>query len=116
MRVIEAIETHGQPAWIAYASRADRDQIPKGAWTQLLAGAKTSPAFIKRADKYEAIFEFIADKLFEEVTPKQVGDAVEMGASTVRKFMEERPDLFRPMRRGVYEVRDERADRKADRG
>jgi hypothetical protein len=114
-RVAEAIKEYGRPTWIAYTSKADRDAIPTQVLVALLEQAHRDPATMKRADKYEAILEFAKVSLFEEVTAKQMGDLAEMSPATARKFLEDRPDLFKPIRRGVWEVRDATADRQADR-
>lgn len=114
-RVAEAIKEYGRPTWIAYTSKADRDAIPTQVLVGLLEQAHRDPSTVKRADKYEAILEFAKENLFAEVTAKQMGDLAEMSPATARKFLEDRPDLFKPIRRGVWEVRDATADRQADR-
>ena len=44
-----------------------------------------------------------------------VMEMAEVSRATALKLLEERPDVFKPLRRGVWEVRDARADREADR-
>jgi hypothetical protein len=114
-RVREAIATYGRPTWIAYTSKADREAIPPAELIELLSEAKRDPATIKQVDKIATIIQYAQDNLFAEVTPKSLAGIGEVSASTARKVMEDRPDLFKPLRRGVWEVRDAEFDRATDR-
>lgn len=68
----------------------------------------------KRSDKYQSIINWCADNVFAEITPNFLMDVSGMSYPTVLKFIGERPDLFRKIRRGIYEVRDPKADREAE--
>lgn len=66
----------------------------------------------KRTDKYEAIVEWSQEHLFEQVTPQDVMSVGEISYPTALKFISDRPDIFRRVKRGLYEIRDPKADRK----
>ena len=68
----------------------------------------------RRNDKYQNIINWCEDNVFAEVTPQFLMDVSGMSYPTVLKFIGDRPDLFRKLRRGVYEVRDPQADREAE--
>jgi hypothetical protein len=67
----------------------------------------------KRSDKYSAIFNYVDEHVFEQVTPAQIAEIGSVSHSTALKVIESRPDIFRKIKRGLYELRDAQADRKA---
>lgn len=67
----------------------------------------------KRTDKYQSIIDWTKDHLFEQVTANTIMEVGEISYPTALKFIGDRPDLFRKLKRGLYEVRDPQADRKA---
>jgi hypothetical protein len=67
----------------------------------------------KRTDKYQSIIDWTKDHLFEQVTANTIMEVGEISYPTALKFISDRPDLFRKLKRGLYEVRDPQADRKA---
>lgn len=68
----------------------------------------------RRNDKYQNIINWCEDNVGSEVTPNFLMDVGGMSYPTILKFIGDRPDLFRKIRRGVYEVRDVRAEREAE--
>lgn len=68
----------------------------------------------KRTDKYQSIIDWTKDHLFEQVTPQTIMDLADISYPTALKFINDRPDIFRKVKRGLYEVRDPQSDRKAD--
>lgn len=69
---------------------------------------------VKRADKYQAILDWTQDKLFEQITPQDVMDVGEISYPTALKFISDNPHVFRKLKRGLYEIRDPKADREAE--
>lgn len=68
----------------------------------------------KRTDKYDSIIEWTEEHLFEQITPQTIMEVGEISYPTAIKFINDRPDIFRKVKRGLYEVRDPKADRKAE--
>lgn len=67
----------------------------------------------KRSEKYSAIFDYVDEHIFEQVTPNQIAEIGGVSYPTALKVIESRPDIFRKIKRGLYELRDAQADRKA---
>lgn len=67
----------------------------------------------KISDKYSTIYSYVDDHIFEQVTPAQIAKIGGVSHSTALKVIESRPDMFRKIKRGLYELRDAQADRKA---
>lgn len=67
----------------------------------------------KRTDKYQSIIDWTKEHLFEQVTANTIMEIGEISYPTALKFIGDRPDLFRKLKRGLYEIRDPKADRKA---
>lgn len=65
----------------------------------------------KRTDKYQSIIDWTKEHLFEQITPNSIMEIGEISYPTALKFINDRPDLFRKIKRGLYEVRDPQADR-----
>ena len=112
--VSDAIATHGRPLWVAHVPTNIREQVDARWLAEQLASAHRSPDSIRREDQYGDILRWCKQNLFEEVTLQHLQDLSGLSAPTVRKFIESRLDLFRKLRRGVWEVRDPEADREAD--
>lgn len=66
---------------------------------------------LKRTDKYQSIIDWTKEHLFEQITPNSIMEVGEISYPTALKFIGDRPDLFRKIKRGLYEVRDPQADR-----
>ena len=67
---------------------------------------------IKRANKQSSIISWCKEHVHEQVTPKQISEIGEISYPTALKYINDRPDLFWKVARGVYEVRDPAEDRK----
>jgi hypothetical protein len=67
----------------------------------------------KRTDKYQSIIDWTQEHLFEQVTANTIMEIGEISYPTALKFIGDRPDIFRKLKRGLYELRDPKADRKA---
>lgn len=67
----------------------------------------------KRADKYQAIIDWAKNHLFEQVTTDQMVELGQFSYPTTLKFLQESP-YFRKVKKGLWEVRDPKADREAE--
>ena len=65
----------------------------------------------KRADKYQTIIDWCYDHALEQVSVNQIAEVGQVTYPTALKFINDRVDLFRKVKRGVYEVRDAKAER-----
>lgn len=77
----------------------------------LADGAVEVERTVKRVDKYRAITDWCNAHVYEQVTPVQVAEIGGVSYPTALKFINDRVDLFRRVKRGVYEIRDVRAER-----
>lgn len=68
----------------------------------------------RRSDKYQAIYDWCDENVMVQVTPNQLAEIGDISYPTALKVIEDRPDLFRKVKRGLYEVRDPKAEREAD--
>lgn len=69
---------------------------------------------IRRSDKYGAIFGWCQQNIFAQVSPQQIAEIGEISYPTALKLVNDRPDIFRKIKRGLFEVRDPKADREAE--
>lgn len=68
---------------------------------------------VKRADKYQAVIEWCHDHPYEQVSANQVAEIGGISYPTALKFIGDRVDLFKKVKRGVYEVRNVKEERAA---
>lgn len=68
----------------------------------------------RRADKYKAMLAWCQQNVDVQVTPDELADIGDVSRTTALKFMQDRVDLFRKIKRGLYEVRDRDQERAAD--
>lgn len=109
--VSNAIEQYGRPAWLAYVPMRIVRLVPSET-LNLLLESNTS-ALTKRSDKYDALLEWASDHLFEQFTTEQIVEVSGFSYQTTLKFLQESP-TFRKVKKGLWEVRDADADRKAE--
>jgi len=82
--------------------------------------AKVNPDFegletkVKRADKYDAVYKWLDNNPGVIVTTQDFEQVTQMSYPTTLKFIENNPQYFRKIKRGQYEVRNPKAERKAD--
>ena len=70
----------------------------------------------RRIDKHKAGEQYAVAHVFEEVTAQQLADTIGVSLPTAYKVINDRPDYFRKIKRGVWECRDANADRKQEKG
>ena len=66
----------------------------------------------KRADKYDAFVDWARAHLFEQYTTEQLVEISGFSYPTTLKFVQESP-VFRKIKKGLWEIRDPKADRDA---
>lgn len=70
---------------------------------------------MSRAEKVAATMRWAEANVGSQVTLEQLMETSGIAYSMAKKITEDRPDVFRKIKRGVFEVRDPKADREADR-
>ena len=82
--------------------------------------AKVNPDFdgfepkVKRSSKYNAVYQWLDENSGVEVTTQDLCTVTEMSYPTTLKFIENNPQYFSKIKRGVYKVRDPKAEREAE--
>lgn len=69
---------------------------------------------VKRADKYDTVYKWLDANPSIEITTQEFCDVTEMSYPTTLKFIENNPQYFRKLKRGVYEIRNPKAEREAE--
>jgi hypothetical protein len=67
----------------------------------------------KRSDKYDAFIDWSKAHLFEQYTTEQLVEISGFSYPTTLKFAQESP-VFRKIKKGLWEIRDPKADRDAE--
>ena len=75
------------------------------------AGARTQK---RRGNRTEQAVKWATDHVGQNVTPDTLADVLDCSSATARRVMDTRPDVFRKIRWGTWEIRDPHADRKAE--
>lgn len=70
---------------------------------------------MSRADKVRNVMNWAAENVGEEITLDKIMEVGDVAYSMAKKITEDRPDVFRRIKRGCFSVRDPKADREADR-
>jgi hypothetical protein len=82
-------------------------------WNHFMDEIPEAEKRVKRVDKYQGIIDWTQEHVFEQVTAQEIMAVGEISYPTALKFITDRPDLFRKIKRGLYELRDPKADRQA---
>jgi len=80
----------------------------------LVFGIIDQPKKTKRVNNREAALDWANKNLFAEISSQQLADQIGASLPTALKIIDSRPDVFRKLGRGKWEVRDATADREAD--
>ena len=80
----------------------------------LVFGIIDQPKKTKRANPTQTALAWAGNNLFAEISSKQLAEAIGASLPTALKIIDARPDVFRKLGRGKWEVRDATADRQAD--
>lgn len=83
---------------------------------ETLTGDTVAPVERRKriSEKYRDIERWCAEHTLEQVTPEQIAEIGDISTGTATTFMKERVHLFRKVKRGLYEIRDPKADRAAE--
>ena len=111
--VQKAMDEYGSPMWAAMIPARIRRMVPQEKLGEMIADMKNGVAPAKRADKYEAIYAWASERVFEHISPKQIMEVGNISYPTALKLIENRPDIFKKVKNGVYEIRDPKEDRRA---
>jgi hypothetical protein len=68
-----------------------------------------------RAEKIDATMKWAADRVGDTVTAEDLAKNCNIAYSMAKKLIDDRPDVFRKVKRGSFEIRDPKADREAER-
>ena len=68
---------------------------------------------MSRAEKQQKVLNWAADNVGAEVTLEKLMEVGDIAYSMAKKIVENRPDLFWKIKRGLFSVRDPKADREA---
>jgi hypothetical protein len=74
----------------------------------------TPEAKTRKVKPADALMTYARTNLFAHITSKQVCELCECSLPTALRLLDARPDVFRKIKRGVWEIRDPQADRKAE--
>jgi len=69
---------------------------------------------MSRAEKQQKVLNWAADNVGAEVTLEKLMEVGDIAYSMAKKIVENRPDLFWKIKRGLFSVRDPKADREAE--
>jgi hypothetical protein len=85
-------------------------------WPQFADNSDIAPAEKKmtRAEKVSSVINWAAENVGEAVTLEKLMETHSIAYSMAKKITEDRPDVFRKVKRGNFEIRDPKADREAD--
>lgn len=108
--VVDALDTYGRPYWLGYVPRSIRRLAGYTFIEELLNSTEREP--VRRSDKYQAIIDWTQEHVYEEVTPQDVMEVGNISYPTALKLIGDRPDIFRKIKRGLYELRNPQEDRK----
>lgn len=79
------------------------------------AGEVETKRKMSRADKVKAVIAWASENVGKEVTLQTLIEEGDIAYSMAKKITEDRPDIFRKVKRGLFEIRDPHADRQAER-
>ena len=67
----------------------------------------------KRADKYEALVSYAKENIFRQCTTEELVEVGSFSYQTTLKYLQESP-WYKKVKKGLWECRDARADREAE--
>jgi hypothetical protein len=114
-QVAEAIATHGRPMWVAHIPKRIVQEVDKNILKEMLEKAGKSVETMKVRDKYDFLLDWAAENVFEQITTAQMKQMTGLTGVSIRRWIQDHTDTFRKVKNGVWEVRDVKADREADR-
>lgn len=111
-QVRQAIEEHGRGVWLGYVPMSIVRQVPPDRLGELIrSGGKVAA---KRDWKYQEMWDWCTNNVGTLVTAYSLADKFGFSPPTTRKFLKDNTQLFRVAGHGLWEIRDVKADRAAD--
>lgn len=80
------------------------------------AEVQTAQKRMSRAEKVQSVIDWAAENVGKQLTLQTLMAECGIAYSMAKKISEDRPDVFRKVKRGNFEIRDPKADREADKG
>ena len=108
-----ALRQYGMPRWCAHMSITERQAIPQARRAEILQMALYDPTIEKADDIIEhLVIRWCDDHLFAHISHHHL--AIEIGITPERAYrlINANPTRFRKVQRGLWEVRDPKADRR----
>lgn len=78
--------------------------------------AHTPTARTQKRRPADRALAWAKQNLFIHIGADDLANAIECSRPTAYKIIQDRPDVFRKIKRGTWEIRDPQADRKAEKG
>jgi hypothetical protein len=103
-----AIATYGRPQWVAYVPMRIVKEVPYPVLCDLLDNARLNRA----TDKHRVTMAWLEEHTYEHITTTQLAEQMDVSDATARKFVENNPFFFRTVKRGVWEIRNPKEDRR----
>lgn len=69
---------------------------------------------LSRAEKLDSVIKWAAGNVGKQITLQALIEQSDVAYSMAKKIVDDRPDVFRKVKRGLFEIRDPKADRQAD--
>ena len=69
---------------------------------------------VTRSEKINTLLKWASENVGEQVNLENLMEIGGIAYSMAKKIVEDRPDVFRKVKRGLFEIRDPEADRRAD--
>jgi hypothetical protein len=107
-QVAAAIMEHGRPQWVAYVPMRIVKEVPYPVLCDLLENAQVN----RRVDKHRITIAWLEENTFEHITTNQLAEQMDVSNPTAKKFIEDNPFYFRTVKRGLWEIRNPKEDRK----
>lgn len=93
-----------------------RNLVPHNVITAVTGEQPTVAKRERRADKYKKLTDWCKDHHAEQVTVAQIAEIGDLSYPTALKFVNDRPDMFYKIKRGLYEARNPEIMRAAEKG
>ena len=77
-------------------------------------GLDADEAGKKRKDKYKLLQTWAVDNVGAQITIPELAEISEFSISTATKYVNDHPDVFVRVKRGLYDVRDPKAERERE--
>ena len=112
-QVIEtAIVEYGRPMWVATVPMSIRQAVPSSDIEQMLTAATANPHIEKADDIIEqTMVQWCMSNLFAHITQHDLATTLGITPERARRLIDRHADRYRKVQRGLWEVRDPRADR-----